>query len=169
MRVMGLDPGSRVTGFGVIEIDGRAFSHIESGNVRLNGHTLAQRLHAIFDRLSAVIVRTQPEVMVVERVFMAHNAKSALTLGQARGAAIVVAAHHGLEVEEYTALQVKQAVVGHGKAAKQQVQHMVRVLLGLRQAPAVDTADALACAICHANHAYGAARRKSGIGVGLAS
>ncbi len=167
MRVIGLDPGSRITGFGVIEIDGTAFHHIESGNVRLKDDVLALRLHVIFNRLSEVIERTRPEVMAVEKVFMARNAQSALTLGQARGAAIVVAAHHGLGVEEYSALQVKQAVVGHGKAAKQQVQHMVRILLGLKQPPAMDAADALACAICHANHAHGAARLQSGIRIGL--
>lgn len=169
MRVIGLDPGSRITGFGVIETDGMTFRHIESGNVRLKDTLLAPRLHVIFCRLSEVIQRTQPEVMAVEKVFMARNAKSALILGQARGAAIVVAAHHGLNVEEYSALQVKQAVVGHGKAAKQQVQHMVRVLLGLPQPPAADTADALACAICHANNAFGARRLKSTVQVGMVS
>lgn len=169
MRVIGLDPGSRVTGFGVIETDGTTFRHIESGNVRLLDKALAQRLHVIFDRLSQVIERTRPEVMAVEKVFMARNAQSALTLGQARGAAIVVAVHYGLDVEEYSALQVKQAVVGRGRAAKQQVQHMVRILLGLRQSPAVDTADALACAICHANNAYGSKRLRSGMQIGLVS
>lgn len=169
MRVIGLDPGSRVTGFGVIETDGTTFRHIESGNVRLVDAALAPRLHVIFDRLSQVIERTQPEVMAVEKVFMSRNAQSALTLGHARGAAIVVAVHHGLEVEEYSALQVKQAVVGRGKAAKQQVQHMVRVLLGLPNSPATDTADALACAICHVNKAYGAKRLRTGIQIGLVS
>ena len=169
MRVIGLDPGSRVTGFGVIETDGTSFRHIESGNVRLSESALPQRLHVIFDQLSQVIERTHPEVMAVEKVFMARNAQSALTLGQARGAAIVVAVHHGLDVEEYSALQVKQAVVGKGKAAKQQVQHMVRVLLGLNRSPAIDTADALACAICHANNAYGKKRLVSATQVGMVS
>ena len=158
MRVIGLDPGSRVTGFGVIESDGAAFLHIESGNVRLPDTDLAERLRIIFEQLTGIIERTRPQVMAIEKVFMARNAQSALTLGQARGAALVAAANSGIEVVEYSALQVKQATVGRGKAAKQQVQHMVRVLLGLQKKPAADTADALACAICHINTAQGLAR-----------
>ena len=169
MRVIGLDPGSRVTGFGVIESEGASFRCIDSGNIRLSEQTLALRLHTIFLRLSEVIERTQPNVMVVEKVFMARNAQSALTLGQARGVALVVAAHHGLDVVEYSALQVKQALVGKGKAAKHQVQHMVRVLLALQQAPPLDTADALACAICHINTAQGLTRMKSGLSVRMVS
>lgn len=165
MRVIGLDPGSRVTGFGVIETQGASFRCIDSGNIRLSEQTLALRLHTIFKRLSEVIERTQPDVMVVEKVFMARNAQSALTLGQARGVVLVVAAHYGLDVVEYSALQVKQALVGKGKAAKQQVQHMVRVLLALQQAPPLDTADALACAICHINTAQGMTRIKSGLSI----
>ena len=169
MRVIGLDPGSRVTGFGVIETDGTSFRHIESGNVRLSDLDLAERLHEIFEKVSQVIERTQPKVMSIERVFMARNAQSALTLGQARGAAIVAAVNHGLDIQEYSALQVKQAVVGRGRAAKQQVQHMVRILLGLQQTPPLDTADALACAICHLNTTQGSARIKSGIAAGMVS
>lgn len=169
MRVIGLDPGSRVTGFGVIETDGTSFRHIESGNVRLSDLDLAERLHEIFERLSQVIEQTQPEVMAIEKVFMSRNAQSALTLGQARGAAIVAAVNHGLDIQEYSALQVKQAVVGRGRAAKQQVQHMVRILLGLQQPPPLDTADALACAICHLNTTQGSARIKSGIAAGMVS
>lgn len=158
MRVIGLDPGSRVTGFGVIESDGAALRHIESGNVRLPDTDLADRLRIIFEQLTGIIERTRPQVMAIEKVFMARNAQSALTLGQARGAALVAAATSGIEVAEYSALQVKQATVGRGKAAKQQVQHMVRVLLELQKKPAADTADALACAICHINTAQGLAR-----------
>lgn len=169
MRVIGLDPGSRVTGFGVIETKGSSFRHIESGNVRLPDLALPERLREIFDRLSQVIERTQPEVMAVEKVFMARNAQSALTLGQARGVAIVAAANHGLEIREYSALQVKQALVGRGRAAKQQVQHMVRILLELQQPPPMDTADALACAICHLNTTQGAARIRAGISAGMVS
>lgn len=168
MRVIGLDPGSRVTGFGVIEMNGRTFSHIESGNVWLPERELSERLRLIFDRLCQIIERTRPEVMVVEKVFLARNPQSALVLGQARGAAIVAAANCGLDVVEYSALQVKQAIVGRGKAAKQQVQHMVRVLLELQQPPPADTADALACAICHLNTAQGLARLKSGVSLGVA-
>jgi len=169
MRVIGLDPGSRVTGFGVIELDGAAFRHIESGNVRLPDTELADRLRIIFQQLTGIIERTRPRVMAVEKVFMARNAQSALTLGQARGAALVAAAINGVEVVEYSALQVKQATVGRGKAAKQQVQHMVRVLLALPKAPPVDTADALACAICHLNTAQGMARLKTGLAARIIS
>jgi len=158
MRVIGLDPGSRVTGFGVIESDGAEFRHIESGNVRLPDTDLAERLRIIFEQLTGIIERTRPQVMAIEKVFMARNAQSALILGQARGAALVAASNSGIEVVEYSALQVKQATVGRGKAAKQQVQHMVRVLLGLQKKPAADTADALAGAISHINAAQGLAR-----------
>lgn len=169
MRVIGLDPGSRVTGFGVIETDGSAFRHIESGNLRLPDAELSERLRLIFEGLTTIIERTRPGVMAVEKVFMAHNAQSALTLGQARGAALVAAASRGVEVAEYSALQVKQATVGRGKAAKQQVQHMVRVLLALPSLPAADTADALACAICHCNTEQGARRLKAGLAAGTPS
>ena len=169
MRVLGLDPGSRVTGFGVIELNGSVFRHIESGNLRLPDAELSERLRLIFQRLTGVIERTEPRVMAVEKVFMARNAQSALILGQARGAALVAAANLGIEVVEYSALQVKQATVGQGKAAKQQVQHMVRVLLGLPSLPASDTADALACAICHCNSAQSATRLKAGIVLGMLS
>lgn len=169
MRVIGLDPGSRVTGFGVIENHKGGFQHIESGNIRLPDYSLPERLRIIFEGLSEVVERSQPQVMAVEKVFMARNAQSAIILGQARGVAIVVAANHGLEVVEYSALQVKQALVGQGKAGKQQVQHMVRVLLGLRKAPALDTADALACAICHLNTAQGTARLRRAANVRLVS
>lgn len=169
MRVLGLDPGSRVTGFGVIEMEGNAFRHIESGNLRLPDAELCERLRIIFERLTAIIERTRPNVMAVEKVFMARNPQSALTLGQARGAALVAAANLGIEVVEYSALQVKQATVGRGKAAKQQVQHMVRVLLGLQKLPPSDTADALACAICHCNTAQGAKRLQAGLVMGVSS
>lgn len=169
MRVIGLDPGSRVTGFGVIEINGDAFHHIESGNIRLPDWTLAERLRLIFERLSEVVQRVQPEVMAVEKVFMARNVQSALTLGHARGVALLVAANNGMEIVEYSALQVKQATVGKGKAAKQQVQHMVRVLLGLQQPPPLDTADALACAICHLNTTKGVARLGARVSAGALS
>lgn len=169
MRVIGLDPGSRVTGFGVIEKQGTAFRHIESGNVRLPDRDLAERLRIIFERLSEVIQGTRPDVMAVEKVFLARNPQSALVLGQARGVALVAAANHGLEVVEYSALQVKQATVGRGKADKRQVQHMVRILLGLDRPPPLDTADALACAICHLNTAQGVARLSAGISAGAAT
>lgn len=169
MRVIGLDPGSRITGFGVIETRGTSFRHIDSGHFRLPERELAYRLRIIFESLSQVIERTRPEIMAVEKVFMANNAQSALILGQARGAALVAAANHGLEIVEYSPLEVKQATVGRGRADKQQVQHMVRVLLGLTQPPPQDTADALACAICHINTALGTMRLNSGLSAGAAA
>ncbi len=162
MRVLGVDPGSRVTGFGVVESAGGAVRHVASGAIRVPALPLAERLEHIYARLSAVIDDTAPDLMAVEQVFIARNVQSALVLGHARGAAVVAGASRGLPVVEYTALQVKQAVVGRGKAAKQQVQHMVRVLLGLRETPATDTADALACAICHLHTASGRERRQRG-------
>lgn len=156
MRVLGIDPGSRITGFGVVEAGRDGLRCVDSGAIRLGSGPLSDRLHQIYQRLAAVIAATGPDCMAVEKVFLASNPQSALVLGQARGAAMVLGANRGLDVVEYSALQIKQAVVGKGKAAKPQVQHMVRVLLGLRQTPGADSADALACAICHINHHTGA-------------
>ena len=163
MRVLGIDPGSRVTGFGVVEAEAGELRHIESGQINLSNHELARRLCMIYQRLEEVIREHGPQIMAIEKVFLARNPQSALVLGQARGAAIVAGAANDLEVVEYSALQVKQSVVGRGKAAKQQVQHMVRVLLGLRGEPTPDCADALACAICHLNHSHGRDRLQRGL------
>lgn len=149
LRVLGVDPGSRVTGFGVVEFEHHRLRYIDCGRIRVADQPFATRLHKIYKELSAIIREHRPQVMAVEKVFVAHNAQSALSLGHARGAAMVAATSENIDVEEYTALQVKQAVVGNGKADKVQVQHMIRVLLGLRQAPPSDAADALACGICH--------------------
>ncbi|MDH3637702.1 MAG: crossover junction endodeoxyribonuclease RuvC [Gammaproteobacteria bacterium] len=165
-RVLGIDPGSRVTGFGVLESDARGVSYVEHGSVRLADGGLCDRLGAIYTKLGAVIDRCRPDVVVIEKVFMARNAQSALVLGQARGAAVVAAVDRGVAVVEYSALEVKQAVVGRGRADKRQVQHMVRALLGLTKAPAADAADALACAICHAHHVAGAVRFERGLAPG---
>lgn len=148
-RVLGIDPGSRVTGYGVIDTGRDGLACVTLGCVRMAEPALAERLKHIYDGLARVIEQHQPDIVAVEQVFMASNPRSALVLGQARGAAICAAVNHGLPVTEYSALQIKRAVVGTGAAAKQQVQHMVRVLLGLTVNPAADAADALACAICH--------------------
>ena len=153
MRVLGIDPGSRITGFGLVESHGSELKHVAHGALKLGNGELSDRLKNIFDGLSDVIKRTQPDIVAVEKVFMATNANSALILGHARGAAICAAAHHNLTVFEYTALQIKRAVVGNGRTEKSQVQHMIRVLLGLNQKPSTDAADALACSICHINTA----------------
>jgi crossover junction endodeoxyribonuclease RuvC len=149
--VFGVDPGSRVTGYGVIEVRRGKTVYLASGCIRTPvGHT-AQRLGEIFDGITTLIEIHAPDVVAVEQVFLARNANSALKLGQARGAVLAAVARTGTAVSEYAARRVKQAVTGTGAASKAQVQHMVRVLLGLSAAPAVDAADALAIAICHIN------------------
>jgi crossover junction endodeoxyribonuclease RuvC len=151
-RILGIDPGLRVTGFGIVELRGRVLSYVTCGCIRSNaGDPLPERLKVILRDLSLIIARERPTEVAVEKVFVNVNPQSTLLLGQARGAAIAAAVHADLPVAEYTALQVKQAVVGHGKAAKQQVQEMVRRLLELPGAPSTDAADALACAIAHAH------------------
>ena len=149
MRALGVDPGSRVTGYGVIEARGRDLEYVDSGCLRVVADELSMRLKLIYDGLSQVIERHCPDVICIEQVFMARNPQSALILGHARGAAMCAGVNRDLPAFEYSALQIKQAVVGRGRADKQQVQHMVRVLLGLKQKPPEDAADALACAICH--------------------
>ncbi len=151
-RILGIDPGSRLTGYGVIDmIDGR-LRFVSCGVIRTTpGFSFAHRLNEIFDGINEVIRLHGPEDAAVEDVFLATNPRSALKLGQARGAAIVAALQNGLNVKDYGAKKIKQAVVGYGQAEKVQVQHMVRVLLGLTAAPSADAADALAVAICHAN------------------
>jgi crossover junction endodeoxyribonuclease RuvC len=151
VRILGIDPGLRVTGFGVIEQAGSQLKYVTSGCVRSGEGELAARLKTLLDGLGEVIAANRPQQVAIEKVFVNVNPQSTLLLGQARGAAICAAVIAGLPVAEYTALQVKQAVVGKGKAKKEQVQHMVRRLLALPGDPSPDAADALACAICHAN------------------
>jgi crossover junction endodeoxyribonuclease RuvC len=153
MRILGIDPGLRVTGFGVIEQSGGKLRYITSGCVRSGNGELAERLKVILEGLAEVIAANRPQQVAVEKVFVNVNPQSTLLLGQARGSAICAAVIAGLPVAEYTALQVKQAVVGKGHAGKEQVQHMVRRLLALPGDPSPDAADALACAICHAHGA----------------
>jgi crossover junction endodeoxyribonuclease RuvC len=152
-RIIGIDPGSRITGYGIIDsIPGRV-GFVSCGVIKTTlGYPLANRLNEIFNGINEVIQIYAPEVAAVEEVFMATNAGSALKLGQARGAAVVALMQNGLGVYDYSAKKVKRAVVGYGQAEKGQVQHMIRVLLGLSKEPSSDAADALAVAICHANH-----------------
>jgi len=149
--VLGIDPGSRTTGFGVIETDGRHSRHVASGCISTTAKEFPQRLAEIFRGLAEVVAAHAPQETAVEQVFMAKNASSALKLGQARGAAITAVVHAGLPVFEYTPRAVKLAVVGTGGAEKPQVAHMVKVLLNLREKLAADQADALAVALCHAH------------------
>ena len=152
MRVMGVDPGISTTGFGVIsESEGR-LSTLSFGGINTSANLpLQTRLKRIYDELSGLIKAYSPDVMVVEELFFNRNVTSAFTVGMARGVALLAAEMSGLPVSSYTPLQVKQAVVGYGRATKWQVQRMVKVLLGLKELPPPDAADALALAICHIN------------------
>jgi crossover junction endodeoxyribonuclease RuvC len=145
----------RVTGFGVIEQNGSRLTYVTSGRIRTPDSPLDRRLKTILDGLAEVIAEHRPAQVTIEKVFVNVNPASTLLLGQARGTAICAAVMHGLPVAEYTALQVKQAVVGTGHAQKRQVQDMVRRLLRLAGDPSADAADALACAICHAHGGQG--------------
>lgn len=155
---MGVDPGLRITGFGIIDRTGGTLAYVSSGSIRTPDGTLPLRLKSIMDHLGEIIALHGPEHVAVEQVFVNINPKSTLMLGQARGAAICTAVLNNLAVAEYTALQIKQAVVGNGHARKEQVQEMVRRLLRLEGSPSPDAADALACAICHAHGGLGLGR-----------
>ena len=156
IRILGIDPGLRITGFGVIDKVGSKLVYVSSGCVKTQDTgSLPQRLKTILEGLAEVIAAHRPQQAAVEIVFVNVNPQSTLLLGQARGTAISALVTADLPVAEYTALQIKQAVVGKGKAAKEQVQHMVRRLLALPGDPSPDAADALACAICHAHGGQG--------------
>jgi crossover junction endodeoxyribonuclease RuvC len=155
LRILGIDPGLRITGFGVIEKTGSRLTYVTSGCIKSPGRELPERLKSILESLREVIAAHHPQQVAVEKVFVNVNPASTLALGQARGTAICAAVDAGLPVAEYTALQVKQAVVGNGHAKKEQVQEMVKRLLRLSGAPSADAADALACAICHAHGGQG--------------
>jgi len=149
--ILGIDPGSRIAGYGVITKHGNKLTYIASGCIRIKEKELPQRLKQVFDGVTQLIEQYQPDEFAIEQVFMARNADSALKLGQARGVAIVAAVNADLPVSEYAARLIKQAVVGTGAATKDQVGHMVMQLLKLPGRPQEDAADALAIAICHAN------------------
>lgn len=156
VRILGIDPGLRITGFGVIDKAGQKLAYVSSGCIKTREtESLPERIKTLLDGIAEVIALHQPQQAAVEKVFVNVNPQSTLLLGQARGAAISALVGADLPVAEYTALQVKQAVVGHGKAAKEQVQQMVMRLLALPGSPSADAADALACAICHAHGGQG--------------
>ncbi len=150
IRILGIDPGSRVTGYGVIDMVGVKPCYVASGCIRTAEGALEQRLAQIYAGLSEVVGLHRPSQVAIERVFMAKNPDSALKLGQARGVALVCIANHGLGLAEYAARQIKQAVTGQGGADKEQVQHMVTAILQLSATPQADAADALAIALTHA-------------------
>ena len=158
IRILGIDPGLRVTGFGILEKSGGKLVYVTSGCIKTASGELPARLKTIIDGLAEVIGDNAPVQVAVEKVFVNVNPQSTLLLGQARGAAICAAVMHDLPVSEYTALQVKQSVVGNGHAKKEQVQEMVKRLLRLAGDPNPDAADALACAICHAHGGQGLGR-----------
>jgi crossover junction endodeoxyribonuclease RuvC len=150
-RILGIDPGSRITGYGVIELRGRRSVYVSSGCVRVDDISFPDRLRAIFDGVVAVVTEYQPTEIAIEKVFVQRNVDSALKLGQARGAAICAVMNRVLPIAEYSPAQIKQALVGRGAADKRQVQHMVKTLLQLIESPKEDAADALACALCHSH------------------
>tara|TARA_Y100000385_G_scaffold55259_1_gene52808 strand:+ start:657 stop:1175 length:519 start_codon:yes stop_codon:yes gene_type:complete len=148
--ILGIDPGSRKTGFGVIRTEGSAAVYVTSGIIRLPvDQPLGPRLGVLFSSLNSIIDEFRPEELAIEEVFLARNPDSALKLGHARGTAMAACVHRGMDVYEYAARQIKLAVVGTGAASKEQVQHMVKILLKLPAAPKEDAADGLAAALCH--------------------
>ena len=152
MRVLGIDPGSRRTGYGIIDRNGSTNIPIEFGTIVLGRGPLEERLRTLFERLTELVTTHRPTVVAVEGVFFSKHANSALKLGHARGVALVVASLNDLEVHEYAPKFVKKAITSSGRAEKSQIQHMVKMLLGLDESPAEDAADALAIALCHAQN-----------------
>jgi len=151
VKILGIDPGSRITGYGIVNHNQGTLSYVASGAIKTLDTNLAHKLLTLYDGIAEIIETYQPDVVAIERVFLAHNVDSALKLGQARGALIASCAKFNLNVFEYTARQVKQSAVGTGAATKKQVQTMVMQLLQLNLPPQIDASDALAVAMCHAN------------------
>lgn len=150
--ILGIDPGSIIMGYGIIQQEGQKVAYIASGCIKIGNQDWPGRLRSIFQDLTQIIAQYKPQQVAIEKVFVHKNASSALKLGQARGVAMVAAACQDLSIDEYSARQVKQAVVGYGNAEKLQVQHMIKAMLNLNATPAADAADALAVALCHAHH-----------------
>ena len=152
MLVLGVDPGSHVTGYGLVNQEGHRLNHIASGRVRLSSKApFFERIHRVFQSMLEIMDHYGPEQMAIEDVFFSKNVKSSLKLGHARGAVLVAAVQKGLRIFEYTPLEIKKSIVGYGRADKEQVRSMVRILLNLKGIPDLDTSDALAAAICHLN------------------
>ena len=162
-RILGIDPGSRITGYGVVETTPRGVRYVASGCIRVKAEDFPSRLKQIFDGVSEIISVYQPRQMAIEQVFMHKNADSALKLGQARGAAICATLNHDLQVFEYAARQVKQALVGKGGADKLQVQHMVKILLSIQGEIQIDASDALAISLCHHHYQQTAQRLQKAV------
>jgi crossover junction endodeoxyribonuclease RuvC len=152
MRILGIDPGTGITGFGVIDVDGQKYKLVDAGVIRTTPNTpLEERLEIIYNNLKTLTKEHKPDVMAVEKLFFAQNVTTAISVSHARGVILLVAKQSRAQVAEYTPLQIKQALTGDGRAQKSQIQEMVRVMLGLKNPPKPDDcADALATAICHA-------------------
>ena len=165
IRTLGIDPGSINTGYGIIDSNGNHCKHVDDGVIKVKGETLADKLKVIHQGIIEIIHEYEPVEVSIERIFMNRNADSVIKLGQARGVAIAACAIQDLPVYEYTANQVKQATVGKGHATKEQVQHMIKVLLCLEKRPNPDAADALAIALCHANSREGLLRMQGVSGI----
>lgn len=154
--ILGIDPGSRITGYGLIREVGRKIEYVDSGCIRTTKDgELSERLLQIYNGVCQLMDNYFPSEVAIEQIFMHENPNSALKLGHARGVAMVAAASHRMKIHEYTPREIKQALVGHGGALKEQVSHMVVILLGLNKAPQADAADALAVAICHSHRRNG--------------
>ncbi len=151
-RILGIDPGSRVTGFGVVDLDEGRTRYAASGAIKTEAGDFPDRLRQIYTAVGRVVADYTPEIVAIESVFMARNAGSALKLGQARSAALCATFDHDVDVFEYSPREIKLAIVGSGGASKEQVQHMIVSLLKLEGEPGADAADALAVAVCHAHH-----------------
>jgi crossover junction endodeoxyribonuclease RuvC len=162
MRILGIDPGSRLTGFGIIDIQGDRSIPVHQGVIKAGSGEFTERLGIIFNGIRELIEEFKPDEAAVETVFVSHNAASAIKLGQARGAAVCAVIAGGVPVAEYSPRSVKQAIVGRGGADKVQVQHMVKILLSLSEVPQEDAADALAVALCH-HHTQSTLNRMSGL------
>ncbi len=163
MRILGIDPGSRLTGYGIIEIVPNGYRYVTSGALKIQADDFPRKLKQIFDGILQLVEIYKPEQMAIEQVFMSKNADSALKLGHARGAAICAVQMKDIPVFEYAARQVKQAIVGKGSADKLQVQQMVKLLLNIQGTMQIDASDALGIAICHAHYAQTAQRLQTGI------
>ena len=164
MRILGIDPGYAILGYGIVEMNGNRFKVLDYGAVTTDAKMeMPDRLKVLYTSLMEIIVHHEPEVASIEELFFNTNAKTAILVGQARGVAVLACANSGLDIAEYTPLQIKQALVGYGRAEKKQVQTMVKTILNLKEVPKPDdTADALAAAVCH-GHSAGSRNRLKGL------
>lgn len=162
MRIIGIDPGYAIMGYGIVDYKGSRFTPVVYGSITTEAHTPnEERLMTLFDELSGIIEEYRPDEASIEELFYNTNATTAIMVGEARGTALLACAKAGVSISEYTPLQIKSALTGYGRADKKQVQAMVKMILGLSEVPKPDdTADALAAAICHAHHAGGRGPRR---------